>query len=170
MTHGFDDEGRQYDAKGNLKDWWTKDDADQFVKHADCVVDQYAQYVVVDDIHINSKLTEGEDVADLGGTILAYIAWKDATKDMTLQERDGLTPDQRFFIGFAQWACENHRPENQRVNAITDPHSPAKISHQRRSGEHARVRQSFLVQGGAAHGQAGRKSLPRLVSCLEARD
>jgi putative endopeptidase len=126
LTHGFDDEGRQYDAKGNLKDWWTKEDADQFVKHADCVVDQYAQYVVVDDVHINSKLTEGEDVADLGGTILAYIAWKDATKDMTLQDRDGLTPDQRFFVGLAQWACENNRPENQRVNAITDPHSPGK--------------------------------------------
>jgi len=126
LTHGFDDEGRQYDAKGNLKDWWTKEDADQFVRHADCVVDQYAQYVVVDDVHINSKLTEGEDVADLGGTILAYIAWKDATKDMTLQDRDGLTPDQRFFIGLAQWACENNRPENERVNAITDPHSPGK--------------------------------------------
>jgi endothelin-converting enzyme/putative endopeptidase len=126
LTHGFDDEGRQFDAKGNLKDWWTKEDADQFVKHADCVVDQYAQYIVVDDIHINSKLTEGEDVADLGGTILAYIAWKDATKDMTLKERDGLTPDQRFFVGLAQWACENNRPENERVNAITDPHSPGK--------------------------------------------
>lgn len=126
LTHGFDDEGRQFDARGNLKDWWTKADADQFVKHADCVVDQYAQYVVVDDVHINSKLTEGEDVADLGGTILAYIAWKDATKDMTLQDRDGLTPDQRFFVGLAQWACENNRPENERVNAITDPHSPGK--------------------------------------------
>lgn len=126
LTHGFDDEGRQYDAKGNLKDWWTKEDADQFVKHADCVVDQYAQYVVVDDVRINSKLTEGEDVADLGGTILAYIAWKDATKDMTLEDRDGLTPDQRFFVGLAQWACENNRPENLRVNAITDPHSPGK--------------------------------------------
>ena len=126
LTHGFDDEGRQFDAKGNLKDWWTKDDADQFVKHADCVVDQYAQYIVVDDVHINSKLTEGEDVADLGGTILAYIAWKDAAKDMTLEDRDGLTPDQRFFVGLAQWACENNRPENERVNAITDPHSPGK--------------------------------------------
>lgn len=126
LTHGFDDEGRQFDAKGNLKDWWTKEDADQFIKHADCVVDQYAQYVVVDDIHINSKLTEGEDVADLGGTILAYIAWKDATRDMTLKDRDGLTPDQRFFVGLAQWACENNRPENERVNAITDPHSPGK--------------------------------------------
>jgi putative endopeptidase len=126
LTHGFDDQGRKFDANGNLKDWWTKDDADQFATHADCVVDQYAQYVVVDDIHINSRLTEGEDIADLGGTILAYIAWKDATKDMTLQDRDGLTPDQRFFVGLAQWACENNRPENQRVNAITDPHSPGK--------------------------------------------
>jgi len=126
LTHGFDDEGRQYDAKGNLKDWWTKQDADQFVKRADCVVDQYAQYVVVDDIHINSKLTEGEDVADLGGTILAYIAWQNADKGKNLKDADGLTPDQRFFVGFAQWACQNERPEELRVRAVTDPHSPAK--------------------------------------------
>ena len=126
LTHGFDDEGRQYDAKGNLKDWWTKEDAAQFVKHAGCVVDQYAKYIVVDNIHINSKLTEGEDVADLGGTILAYIAWKDADKDLQLTSRDGMTPDQRFFVGFAQWACENDRPEDLRALAITDPHSPGK--------------------------------------------
>ena len=126
LTHGFDDEGRQFDAQGNLKDWWTKEDADQFVKHADCVVDQYGQYVIVDDVKINSRLTEGEDVADLGGTILAYVAWKDATKGANLTDRDGLKPDQRFFVGFAQWACENQRPENQRVNAVTDPHSPGR--------------------------------------------
>jgi endothelin-converting enzyme/putative endopeptidase len=126
LTHGFDDEGRQFDAKGNLKDWWTKQDAEQFTKRADCVVDQYAQYVVVDDIHINSKLTEGEDVADLGGTILAYIAWKDATKGQDLRPINDLTPDQRYFVGFAQWACENDRPEDLRVRAVTDPHSPAK--------------------------------------------
>ncbi|MGE5324559.1 MAG: M13 family metallopeptidase, partial [Actinomycetota bacterium] len=126
LTHGFDDEGRQFDAKGNLRDWWTEADAEQFTKRAECVVDQYANYVVVDDIKINSKLTEGEDVADLGGTILAYAAWKQATKGEHLEDRDGFTPDQRFFIGFAQWACENNRPENERVNAITDPHSPGK--------------------------------------------
>ncbi len=126
LTHAFDDEGRQFDAKGNLKDWWTQQDADQFVKHANCVVDQYSQYIVVDDIHINSKLTEGEDVADLGGTILAYVAWKDATKGQMLENRDGLTPDQRYFVGFAQWACENQRPENLRVSALTNPHSPGK--------------------------------------------
>jgi endothelin-converting enzyme/putative endopeptidase len=126
LTHGFDDEGRQFDAKGNLKDWWTKQDADNFTQRAQCVVDQYAQYVVVDDIKINSKLTEGEDVADLGGLILAYMAWQQQTKGQQLQSRDGFAPDQRFFIGYAQWACENDRPENLRVSAITDPHSPGK--------------------------------------------
>jgi endothelin-converting enzyme/putative endopeptidase len=82
--------------------------------------------VVVDDIHINSRLTLGEDVADLGGEILAYIAWKDATKDKDLKPIDGLTPEQRFFIGFAQWDCSNEREENLRVRALTDPHSPSK--------------------------------------------
>jgi len=126
LTHGFDDQGRQYDANGNLKDWWSKQDAEQFVKRADCVVDQYSQYTVVDDVKLKGKLTEGENVADLGGTILAYIAWKDATKEMTLEERDGLSPDQRFFIGMAQWACANTRPEDLRASVITDPHSPEK--------------------------------------------
>jgi putative endopeptidase len=124
LTHGFDDEGRQFDAQGNLRDWWTKQDAAQFEKRAACVVDQYAQYTVVDDIKLNSKLTEGEDVADLGGTVLAYIAWKNATRGQTLKAVDGFSPDQRFFIGMAQWACGDERPESKRVNAITNPHSP----------------------------------------------
>ena len=125
LTHAFDDEGRQFDAKGNLRDWWTADDAKGFEDRINCIRDQYAGYVVVDDIHINSKLTSGEDVADLGGTLLAYIAWKKQTDAQALQPVDGFTPDQRFFVGMAQWACENERPENQRVNAITDPHSPS---------------------------------------------
>ena len=124
LTHGFDDEGRQFDAKGNLRDWWTKEDATRFAERADCVVKQYAQYTVIDDIKINSKLTEGEDVADLGGTLLAYIAWKNATKSETLKPIDGLTPEQRFFVGMAQWACGDERPENKRLHAVTDPHSP----------------------------------------------
>ena len=123
LTHGFDDEGRQFDAKGNLHDWWTKEDAAQFEKRAQCVSDQYGQYTVVDDIKINSKLTLGEDVADLGGTILAYLAWKDATKRQTLKPIEGFTPDQRFFIGMAQWACGDERAESKRAGAITDPYS-----------------------------------------------
>jgi putative endopeptidase len=126
LTHGFDDQGRQFDAKGNLKDWWTKEDAEKFRQCTQCVQDQYAQYVVVDDVHINSKLTLGEDVADLGGEILAYIAWKGATKGKDLHPIDALTPEQRFFIGFAQWDCANTRPEDLRLRAITDPHSPPK--------------------------------------------
>ncbi len=124
LTHGFDDEGRQFDAKGNLKDWWTKDDAKAFEERAQCIVDQYSQYSIVDDIKINGKLTNGEDIADLGGEILAWVAWKAQTAGQVPESRDGFSPDQRFFIGFAQWACENDRPENLRVKALTDPHSP----------------------------------------------
>ncbi len=124
LTHGFDDEGRQFDARGNLKDWWTDQDAKQFSQRADCVAAQYGDYTVIGDIKINSRLTLGEDVADLGGTLLAYIAWKNATKDQKLEPRDGLTPEQRFFVGFAQWDCGDERPESKRVSAVTDPHSP----------------------------------------------
>ncbi|MFL5356359.1 M13 family metallopeptidase [Archangium sp.] len=126
LTHGFDDEGRQFDARGNLRDWWTPHDAAEFESRAKCVSDQYAQYTVVDDIKINSKLTLGEDVADLGGTVLAYIAWKKAVETQKLEDQDGFTPDQRFFIGLAQWACESERPESARLNAITNPHSPGR--------------------------------------------
>ena len=130
LTHAFDDEGRQFDAQGNLKDWWTKKDAKEFNDRAQCIVDQYAKYVVVDDVKINSKLTLGEDVADLGGLILGWMAWKTQMATMPQQAaapRDGLTSEQRFFVGYAQWACENDRPENLRVNAMTDPHSPGKF-------------------------------------------
>jgi endothelin-converting enzyme/putative endopeptidase len=124
LTHAFDDEGRQFDAQGDLRDWWTAEDAKGFEDRINCVRDQYAGYVIVDDIHINSKLTSGEDVADIGGTLLAYIAWKKQTEGQTLAPADGFTPGQRFFVGMAQWACENERPENLRVSAITNPHSP----------------------------------------------
>ncbi len=124
LTHGFDDEGRQFDAQGNLKDWWTEKDGAEFERRAKCVSDQYSGYIAVDDIHINGKLTLGEDVADLGGTMLAYYAWKHATEGKDLKPVDGLTPDQRYFIGMAQWACGDMRPEMKRERAITDPHSP----------------------------------------------
>ncbi len=125
LTHAFDDEGRQFDSKGNLRDWWTPQDAKGFEQRIGCLRTQYAGYVVVDDIHINSKLTSGEDVADLGGTLLAYMAWKKQTAGDHLPDKDGFTPDQRFFVGMAQWACSNERPEDQRVRAATDEHSPS---------------------------------------------
>jgi putative endopeptidase len=124
LTHGFDDEGRQFDAAGNLKDWWSAADAKAFEQRVSCVKEQYAGYVVIDDIHINSALTLGEDVADLGGTFLAYVAWKRATEAQKLPPADDLMPDQRFFIGMAQWACGDERPESKRMHAAIDPHSP----------------------------------------------
>src|SRR5882724_4130898 len=126
LTHGFDDEGRHFDAQGNLKDWWTEKDAQEFNERAQCIVDQYAQYTIVDEIRINSKLTEGEDIADLGGLVLAWMAWKAETANVKPESRDGLTPEQRFFVGYAQWACEHHRPEDLRARALTDAHSPGK--------------------------------------------
>ena len=124
LTHAFDDNGRQFDDKGNLRDWWTPADAAGFETRINCIRDQYAGYTVVDDIHINSKLTSGEDVADIGGTLLAYIAWKKQTEGQKLTPAEGFTPDQRFWVGMAQWACSNDRPEELRLRAATNEHSP----------------------------------------------
>ena len=126
LTHGFDDEGRQFDAKGNLKDWWTEKDNKEFNDRAQCIVDQYAQYTIVDDIKINSKLTLGEDIADLGGLVLGWMAWQAQIANTKPESREGFSPEQRFFIGYAQWACENNRPEDLRDRALTNPHSPGK--------------------------------------------
>src|SRR5713226_195184 len=126
LTHGFDDEGRQFDAQGNLRDWWTPEDAKQFEQRASCISDQYSQYVVVDDIKINGKLTLGEDVADAGGLILAYMAWQDETKGQKLEPIEGFTPEQRFFIGYGQSWCTSTRDETKRLRATGDPHSPEK--------------------------------------------
>ena len=126
LTHAFDDEGRQFDAHGNLKDWWTPDDARRFEERAQCIVDQYAGYVAIDDLHLNSRLSLGEDIADLGGEILAFEAWRSAAGP-DAPARDGFSAEQRFFIGFAQWACENVRPEQARELALTNPHSPGRF-------------------------------------------
>jgi len=126
LTHAFDDEGSQFDAQGNLRNWWTDADRKEFEQRAQCVVDQYSGYTVVDDIKVNGKLTNGEDLADLGGTLLAYLAWKEDTKGQKLDPRDGLTPEQRFFVAYGQSWCANEREENKRLRATVDPHSPDK--------------------------------------------
>jgi len=126
LTHGFDDEGRQFDAQGNLRDWWTAEDAKEFEKRASCISDQYSKYTIIDDIKINGKLTLGEDTADLGGLILAYMAWQQDTKGENLQPIDGLTPEQRFFVGYGQSWCGQTRDETKRLRATIDPHSPEK--------------------------------------------
>ena len=126
LTHGFDDEGRQFDPQGNLRDWWTPQDGKEFEQRASCISDQYSQYVVVDDIKINGQLTMGENVADLGGLLLAYMAWQDQTREKKLSAIDGFTPEQRFFIGYGQAWCNQTRDETKRMYAAIDPHSPDK--------------------------------------------
>jgi putative endopeptidase len=126
LTHGFDDEGRQFDAHGNLRDWWTAQDAKEFEKRASCISTQYSGYTIIDDIKINGKLTLGEDVADLGGLLLAWMAWKEDTKGQKLEPIDGLTPEQRFFVGYGQSWCGETRDETKRLRATVDPHSPEK--------------------------------------------
>lgn len=126
LTHAFDDEGRQFDAQGNLRDWWTAEDSKQFDQRASCISDQYSHYVAVDDIKVNGELTMGENVADLGGLMLAYMAWKNETRGQKLESIDGFTPEQRFFIGYGQAWCSNTRDETKRMWATIDPHSPDK--------------------------------------------
>ena len=115
---------------------------------------QYASYVIVDDIHINSKLTSGEDVADLGGTLLAYIAWKKQTAGQTLTERCRRlhAGPAVFFVGMAQWACENERPENLRVSAVTNPHSPGFARINGVVSNMPEFAEGLRLQGRAAHG------------------
>jgi putative endopeptidase len=126
LTHAFDDEGSQFDAQGNLRNWWTDADRKEFEQRAQCVVDQYSSYTIIDDIKINGKLTNGEDLADLGGTLLAYLAWKVDTEGQKLEPLEGLAPGQRFFIAYGQSWCTNERDENKRLRATVDPHSPEK--------------------------------------------
>jgi len=124
LTHGFDDEGRQFDAKGNLRDWWTADDAKAFDQRADCIVQQYGNYSPVDDVKLNGKLTLGENTADNGGLRLAYAALMSKLAGKEPPPRDGFTAEQRFFLGWGQVWCQNVRPEAARLRAQTDPHSP----------------------------------------------
>ncbi len=124
MTHGFDDQGRQFDADGNLHDWWTRADADEFKKRADEVVDQYNGFVILDSLHVNGKLTLGENLADLGGLNIAYEAFKKTPQGKGNKKIDGFTPDQRFFLNWSQVWRNNILPEAAAQRIVTDPHSP----------------------------------------------
>ena len=126
MTHGFDDQGRQYDYQGNLKDWWTKEDAVKFKEKADRVVRQFSGYTVLDTVHVNGNLTLGENLADLGGTMIAFQAFKKTAQGKGDVKIDGFTPDQRFFLGFSQVWRGNITAENEAVGIKTDPHAPGK--------------------------------------------
>ena len=124
MTHGFDDQGRQFAANGNLQDWWTKDDAQKFTERANMVVNQYNNFTVLDTIHVNGKLTLGENLADLGGLNIAYEAFTHTKQFKEGKKIDGFTPTQRFFLNWAQVWRSNTLPETAAQLILTDPHSP----------------------------------------------
>jgi endothelin-converting enzyme/putative endopeptidase len=124
LTHGFDDEGRQYDAKGNLRDWWTPAASKEFVRRAACVKKQFDGYVAVDDLHVNGELTEGENLADLGGIKLAFRAYAATRASSPPQASARFTDDQLFFLGVAQAWCGKRRDANARQRVLTDPHAP----------------------------------------------
>jgi endothelin-converting enzyme/putative endopeptidase len=127
LTHGFDDEGRQFDADGNLRDWWTAEDAKEFEKRADCFIKEYSAFTPVDDVHLNGKLTLGENTADNGGVRLAFMALMKSMEGKPQPPKiDGFTPQQRFFLAWGQAWCENVRPEMSRMLAQTDGHSPSR--------------------------------------------
>jgi putative endopeptidase len=130
LTHGFDDQGRKYDAEGNLKDWWTPEDGKAFEERADCITAEYSSFVAVKDdkgeVRLNGKLTLGENTADNGGLKLAYMALMNIIDNTPLKPIDGYTPQQRFFLAYGQIWCQNVTPQQARVLAITDPHSPGR--------------------------------------------
>ncbi len=128
LTHGFDDQGRQYDPKGNLRDWWTPEDAKQFENRANCIVGEYGGFTSVDDLKLNGKLTLGENTADNGGARIALMALREMLKQNPAANKpiDGYTPEQRFFLGFARSWCENITPETLRLGVRVDPHSPGR--------------------------------------------
>jgi putative endopeptidase len=127
LTHGFDDEGRQFNGDGNFSEWWTPTDAQKFKERSDCVVKQYGGFIAVDDLHVNGKLTLGENIADIGGVRLGYLAWQHRLEQPGVQpeaDLDGMTPAQQFFAAYAQSWCSSTRPETLRLRVETDPHSP----------------------------------------------
>ncbi|WP_202915835.1 M13 family metallopeptidase [Pontibacter pamirensis] len=127
LTHGFDDQGAKYDFEGNLKDWWSEVDLEQFSARATAVADQYDQYTVLDNLHVNGKLTLGENIADIGGLNIAYTALQKSLEQNNPGKIAGFTPEQRFFLAWAQIWRVNMRDEAQNQQILTDPHSPGRF-------------------------------------------
>ncbi|HWZ51706.1 MAG TPA: M13 family metallopeptidase [Granulicella sp.] len=153
LTHGFDDEGKKFDAKGNMADWWTPEDTKKFEARTDCLVSEYGGFTAVDDVKVNGKLTLGENTADNGGLLLAYMAYMERAKKEGVDlkaKKDGFTSPQRFYIAFAQNWCENARPEQVRNQVLTNPHSP----------DHFRANGAIVNQPGFAEAFGCKKGAP----------
>ena len=126
ITHGFDDQGRQYDAEGNLKDWWSKSDGEEFKKRADKIIKQFSEFIPVDSLHVNGDATQGENIADLGGLVLGLDAFKKTETYKQGKRINGQTPLQRYFLGYAYAWMYQTRKEQLANQVKTDVHSPAK--------------------------------------------
>jgi putative endopeptidase len=124
MTHGFDDQGSQFDGHGNLKNWWKPEDAKRFHAATSCISDQFSTYTVDGDFHVQGKLVTGEETADLGGMMLAWRAFHASSAYKSAKTVDGFTPDQQFFLGAAHVWASNIRPAEARLRVTIDPHAP----------------------------------------------
>lgn len=125
LTHAFDDQGSKFDADGNLKNWWTDEDLENFQARSKMVEEQYSEYTVLDSIHLNGKLTLGENIADIDGLRISFYAWKRSLDGQTGESKDGFTPEQRFFVNYGQLWSSLMRPEALKLMVNTNPHSPA---------------------------------------------
>jgi endothelin-converting enzyme len=126
FSHGFDDQGRKSDGDGNLRDWWTEDDASEFKRRADGLVAEYDAFTPIDDMNVNGRLTLGENIGDLAGLTMAYRAYQLSLDGEEAPVIDGYTGDQRFFMGWAQVWRRRYRDDELRRRLVTDPHSPSK--------------------------------------------
>ncbi|MES2006748.1 MAG: M13 family metallopeptidase [Patescibacteria group bacterium] len=151
ITHGFDDEGRQYDHKGNLKDWWTKEDKKRFEKRAKVLADQFDTFEAIDGMHVNGKLTLGENIADLGGIIIAFEAYQKSQKGKKREMIGGFTPEQRFFLGYATTEAGTIRPELLKKYLVIDPHAPSKFRVNGPLSNMASFYEAFGVEKGHTH-------------------
>lgn len=127
LTHGFDDQGSLYDETGNLRDWWTKEDREKFVAKTKMIVEQYSQYTVLNNLHINGEATQGENIADLGGLVMGYEAFKKTKQGQSTEKIGGYTPDQRFFLGYAYAWMVNYTKETLEQRVMSDVHSPSEF-------------------------------------------
>jgi putative endopeptidase len=170
LTHGFDDQGRQFDGDGNLRDWWTEADAKAFEQRADCLVDQYGAYSPLEGVNLNGKLTLGENTADNGGLRIAYMALQDTLAAKTQQPEtiDGFTAEQRFFLGWAPGLVPEHHPRKPPPARHHRSAFPRRVPRQRRRQQHARVRPGLRLPPQSGHGQ--RTRLPSLVNETSHRD
>jgi predicted metalloendopeptidase len=150
LTHGFDDQGAKFDAKGDFRDWWTPTDKAEFEKRTSCIADEYSGFVAVADVHLNGRLTLGENTADNGGVRLSYMALHDKMKaeGKSPEKIEGFTPEQRFFIAYGQIWCQNQTPEVERLRAITDPHSPGRYRVNGVVSNSAEFQQAFGCKAG----------------------